>query len=138
MQLALYVGMRLLSQIYFSWCASLTWGMSCLSYWVSCMMWELLGNFPWSHMMKELAQNYRFILKDSIWISSMALNMYSQRRSGFSKLKKEFIKILIACERVFVWQIFKVGPEQYLNDLDTFLHPRLFEVSVLFNFLNQK
>lgn len=63
--------------------------------------------------MKEPAQNYRFILKDGIWISSMALNMCSQMRSGFSELKKEFRKILIACESVFVWQIFRVGPEQY-------------------------
>lgn len=119
MQSALYVRMRLLSQIYFSWCSSLWWGISCLFYWVSCMC-GLLGNFPWSHMMEEPAQNYRFILRDGIWISSMAFNVYSQRRSGFSEFKKEFVKILIACERIFVWQIFKVGPEQYLSSPDTF------------------
>lgn len=26
----------------------------------------ILGNFLWSHLMKEPAQNYRFILKDGI------------------------------------------------------------------------
>lgn len=101
-------------------------------------MWGLLGNFLWSHVMKEPAQNYRFILRDGIWISSVELNMCSQRRSGFSELKEEFIKILIACEKVFMWLIFKVGPEECLNDLDTFLHWTLFQVSLLFNFLNQK
>lgn len=122
----------------FPWCASLWRGISCLFYWVSGRMWGLLGNFPVSHVMKEPAQNYRFILRDGIWISSMALNMSFQRRSGFSELKEEFIKILIACERVFMWQIFKVGPEQYLDDLDTFLHWTLFKVSLLFNFLKSK
>lgn len=82
------------------------------------MMWRLLGYFLWSQIMKEPAQNFRFILRDDIWISSMELNMCSQRRSGFSEL--------MACEKVFVWQIFKVGPEQYLNDRDTFLHGTLF------------